>query len=452
MVGRKNKIYSLSFRSVFLAINETTQIHLGEIQIQCPDCGSINVTTCGTRVRKNTRVEGFRCLNPACQTFKHKVGRQFILTSSKVFQDMITLKVQQLCADVLHDGEKYSGLAKKYQISPAEISQLRSLFQNIIADHLHGLELVEIPQPDKAIALDETFLRIEGTVFYVILATGYTSHKALGVKVSKTRSEQDIREVFDEADRNTCNGIATVTADALNATQAMVKNLGWKITLIIHKHAAPYDKVVIRHFTYSDMERITGEIGVKSDIFTHRGKREYFWREIRESLLLTEPKKIGRPLGSKTVQKKKPKRPKKKRGRKGLFTVFKVGKKAYLKVDPARSTLRIGHVPAPIAVGLQATFDIFARMSIQNNLSENLNSVIKALFGLSGPKQPDSIIQKIRIALRVRNQPTILGKIEIKRQFHGQVFLKGLTLQDYTRLVEIGWKLKNVEKIPAGGN
>jgi len=93
---------------------------------------------------------------------------------------------------------------------------------------MNGLDsLVLMLQPDTAVAIDETFLKIEGTSIYIIIATGYTSHKTLGIKVSKSRSEDDIREVFDEVDGNTEHDIATITSDALNATQAMAKNVNW---------------------------------------------------------------------------------------------------------------------------------------------------------------------------------------------------------------------------------
>ena len=63
--------------------------------------------------------------------------------------------------------------------------------------------LVKIPQEDTAIAIDETFLKIHGKSYYIILAVGYSTRKVLGIRVSRTRTSEDIRVVFDEAESNT---------------------------------------------------------------------------------------------------------------------------------------------------------------------------------------------------------------------------------------------------------
>jgi transposase-like protein len=452
MVGRKLKQFSYLTRPIYFEFEDGSRYSFGTIMILCPDCGSNQVRTFGTHIRKKTRVEYFRCYNSECSSFKSKGGRQFCMTSSKLFQEMIWMKLQKLGHNLMENGIKYSALAEQYQLSISEISALRYSIQNAIIKQIQSIELVEVPQPDQAIAIDETYIKIDGKTLYVILATGYATHKCLGLKVSKTREEQDLREVFDEADKNVIDGISTITSDALNATQAMAKNLGREITIVIHKHKTPYDKVVIRHFSYQENVRTMGEIGVKTDIFTHRKKREFYWREVTESIMPRVPKKKGRPLGKWKRKKKIPKK-RLKRGRKGLFTVFDKGKKAYLKVDPARLNLQIsGNVPMTVDTGLHETFKLFAGMSIQNNLSEHLNSLIKALLGLSGPKQADSISTKIRITLRVWNQPELLNNVKIDRHFHGGIFLRGLNIRDFPHLSKLGWNLENNEKKNNGGN
>jgi len=80
------------------------------------------------------------------------------------------------------------------------VTHLRNAFEDAL-DKKRGLDqLVDVKQPDRAIAIDETFLKIEGKKIYIIIATGYSSRKTLGIKVSATRREDDIREVFDEAE------------------------------------------------------------------------------------------------------------------------------------------------------------------------------------------------------------------------------------------------------------
>ncbi len=50
-------------------------------------------------------------------------------------------------------------------------------------DKLESLDnLLKVLLPDRVICMDETFLKIEGTPIYIIIATGYKTHKILGLK------------------------------------------------------------------------------------------------------------------------------------------------------------------------------------------------------------------------------------------------------------------------------
>ena len=97
---------------------------------------------------------------------------------------MIHEKLKALYEDLLKDGAKNKTIAKKYNVSPSEISILKTEVEMAIKKHRKRDALVDVPQPDRAIAIDETFLNIEGKKVYVIIATGYTSRKVLGIKVS----------------------------------------------------------------------------------------------------------------------------------------------------------------------------------------------------------------------------------------------------------------------------
>ena len=340
---------------------------------------------------------------------------------------------------MLKDGAKNKTIAKKYGISESQVSALRTEIESAI-DNLNGLDtLVLTPQPDKAIAIDETFLKIEGTAIYVIIATGYTSHKTLGIKVSKSRSEQDIREVFNEADGNTENDITTISSDALNATQAMVKNLNREIVHVIHPHKKPFKKAIIRHYSYENNERITTTIGVKSNFFKKRGKRQFRYMEARTDLTPKIKKKCGRPKGSKTKKRHNKPMTKKQRGRKGLYTVFEKGAIGYAIIDPYRDKLKIRKgLSRPVGAGLNATLKLFPLMSIQNNLAENINSILRAIIRLRGPKTIESVERRIRATLKVRNHPEILDEVRITRHVRGSFLMDNLKLVECADLLERG--------------
>ena len=403
-------------------------------------CGSPKVGPYGTHGRENTRVETFQCKARKCPHLKnHKTGKQFVLTTSYQFKELIFGKLKALYEDLLKDGAKNKTIAKKYGISESQVSALRTEIESAI-DKLNGLNtLVLIPQPDTAVAIDETFLKIEGTSIYIIIATGYTSHKTLGIKVSKSRSEEDIREVLNEAEMNTEHNISTISSDALNATQAMAKNLNREITHVIHPHKKPFKKAIIRHYTYENNERITTTIGVKSNFFKKRGKRQFRYMEARTDLTLKKKKKLGRPKGSKAKKREKKPRTKKKRGRKGLYTVFEKGTIGYAIIDPYRDKLKLRKgLSRPVGAGLNATLKLYHQMSIQNNLAENINSILRAIIRLRGPKTIKSVERRIRATLKIRNHPEILDEVRIMRQVRGDFLMNNLKLIECADLLDRG--------------
>lgn len=448
MTGRPKKVYTKLYRDVYVGNEIQARILVGTILLLCPECGTWEVGEYGTKKCGKTRVQYYQCKNPHCfWRENHSSGKQFKLSTSALFKNEICLKLKDLYSD-LFNGAKNKTVAKKYGMSKANITKLRQVFEESLDDQF-GLEnLVDIPQLDTAIAIDETFFKIEGTPIYVIIATGYTTKKTLGIRVSTSRNENDIRLVFDEAEKNTKNLISTITADAWGATIKMAKNLMRKITLIIHKHKKPYDKVVIKQIDYEDTERVITDTGVKTDIFKRRSVREYYYRVRRESIIPKKSKGRGRPKGVKNGQgKKKPKRKNKKRGRKGLFTVFTKGTRGYVKVDPYRKTLKLARgCLASVAWGLNRTFELFARMSIQNNLAENINSVIRTILSLRGPKTIESMSSRLRTTLIVRNKPEIIYEVEIKRGVRSKFLIDNLKVTDFRDMEQRMWKMNGIEK------
>ena len=444
MAGRKKKEFIPIYRDLIIVIKGVVELMLGKIQIKCPLCGGWMISTNGTRPRRGKRVEAFICRNSNCKNGDHKTPKQFILTSSYEFKKLIFNKLKRLYEDLLKDGAKSKTIAKKYNVSPSQISALRAAFIEAL-DKLEGLDnLVKVAQPDTTICMDETFLKIEGTPIYIIIATGYQTHKILGLKVSKTRKEEDMREVFDEAENNTEQPISNVISDGWGSTQTMTKNLGKNITHVIHKHKKPYKKVIIRHYFYTKTHRITLELGIKNDIFKKKGRRVFYYT-VRKTPLTPPPlKKRGRPKGSTNKPKKKNKSVKKQMpGRKGLFSVFSKGKRGYVAVDPYRKTLRVSKSMDPkILEVLQEILRLFARLKIQNNVAENSNSVIQLLLKLCGPKTETSVEEKIRAFVMVRNQPELLVKVRIERNIRGNFIIDSLISPELAQLMEGGCTLE----------
>jgi len=444
MVGRKKKDLVPIFRDLIIIIKGVVELMLGQIQIKCPLCGSWKVSPNGTRPRKDRRVEAFICRNPNCKNEGYETPKQFILTTSYEFKQLIFGKLERLYGDLLKDGAKSKTIAKKYNVSPSQISKLRTEFVKTL-DKLEGLDnLVKTPQPDGTICMDETFLKIEGTSIYLIIATGYKTHKILGLKVSKTRKEKDMRKVFDEAEKNTKKRISNVISDGWGTTQTMIKNLGRIITHVIHKHKKPYKKVVVRHYIYTKTHRLTLEIGIKNDLFKKRGKRVFYYTLSKTLLNPLPSRNRGRPKGSKNKSKKKKKsNNNKKRGRKGLLKIFYNGTRGYVKVDPYRMTLKFSKKMSPKIISvLKEIFKLFIQKTIQNNVGEGSNSILQSLLKLCGPKTIPAVEDKIRGFVIIRNEPELLSKVQIDRNIRGDFINGDLITPELAHLMSQGCTLE----------
>ncbi|MCF2140118.1 MAG: hypothetical protein K9W44_08700 [Candidatus Lokiarchaeota archaeon] len=449
MVGRPKKEYPPLFEPLYINIEDRREELLEIIPVLCPECRSAVVGPCGTHKRKGRRVQYYQCKNPACLFNKtHNTARQFALTTSGGVKEVLDCMLGKMTKEIMKGKISQSAIAEKYGVSDALICYLRSKIEKTISD-LQGLKnlVVELTN-DTAVAADETFIRINGVPFYIIMFTGYTTHKILGIKVSKTRNEKDIREVFEEANRNIKLPIKIVTADAWGATQTMSKNLMRNITLVIHKHKKPYDKAVIWHIDYEKKKRITTKIGVKTDFFKKWGKKEYFYLVNEDDLSVSISKKRGRPKGVKNGQGKQRKnpKPKMKRRRKGLFKVFDRGKRGYAKIDLFHKTLKLAKDVLPaVAAAIRETQDLFWHKSISNNLAENINSVIETRVHLTGPKTPEVLEQRLRAYIIYRNNPEILGITIVPHLFSPKILFNEWNNSGIKRLFQLNenWGKKN---------
>lgn len=298
MVGRKkieNEILEceISFTSKF----GITHV-LKNVRMTCPDCGSTEVRPFGTRKLKETRVIGLVCRNPDCPREGKKSARQFSPHTSGAIKTLVNGKIDNIVREIYIEGSKAKSVASSYGVSESFVSFLRDDLDKAIEEGLIKDDLVDAPTDDRQVSADETFFEIGKQKIYVIIFRGYKTKKVLGINVSMTRKEADIRVAFDEAQRNTRERIHTITCDAWPATKKMAKGLLYPITLIVHRHKKPYDKAIIERYEYDGTTRNVTRVGIKTDVFTRRGKREYRHESRTESTVAPPPKPKGRPKGS----------------------------------------------------------------------------------------------------------------------------------------------------------
>jgi len=219
----------------------------------------------------------------------------------------------------------------------------------------------------------------------------------------------------------------------------MIKRLKRPFTLVIHKHKKPYDKAVIWDILYEGNQRIIHKFGVKTDFFRHRKKREYRYLMVQESSAPKILKKRGRKKGVKNGQGKSkhvPK-PKKKRGRKGIFSVFTQGKKHYAYIYPWRKKVRLAKKGSgTVSAALNRVIQLYAKMTIQNNLAENKNSVLEHRVWFSGRKTPESFEKRLRTFVIMQNNPTLWDQVKIDHSFRSDLMEKQIKNSVFGAIVQ----------------
>ncbi|MHA1843415.1 MAG: hypothetical protein ACTSWE_04025, partial [Promethearchaeota archaeon] len=68
-----------------------------------------------------------------------------------------------------------------------------------------------------------------------------------------------------------------------------------------------------------------------------------------------------------------------------------------------------------VGAALNKTLKWFALMSIQNNLSENKNAILRASLCLTAPKTMESVERRIRAKFILQNNPDLLSQIIVSR-------------------------------------
>lgn len=426
MAGRKRKEYAEIHADFCIHSEFGLMFVLVGVVLFCAFCKSTNLRSAGTRQRKGTRVPAVRCANPDCLNQHGNQGPQFSPHTSGNMKALVEKDLKTMLHRLYVKGVHGSTVADEYGVSPSFVSFLRDEIDKAIERGVIRDRLVEHPTDDAAVSIDETFFEVESVTIYVIIVRGYKSTKVLGVNVSEHRAEDDIKKAFDEAQGNTTLTITTITCDAWGATRKMAHALGYPLTLIIHPHKAPYDKAVIEHIDYTPETREIAQIGVSTDIFTRRGKREYKYRQVSEPLSPPPKRPRGRPKGSKNKPKKasKPAETEKPKHARGIFKVFSSGKKGYVRVFPGQKRLLFpGNVLPAVQQGMNDAMALFAGKYIQNNWSEAINNIMRLLARLMGFRSMEKLSKRIKTFFIMRNdEPEITDDVFFRRH-RANIFL-----------------------------
>ena len=98
-----------------------------------------------------------------------------------------------------------------------------------------------------------------------------------------------------------------------------------------------------------------------------------------------------------------------------------------MKVDPYKKSVKLAKGGSTaVAAVLNQVILLFSKMTIQNNLAENKNSVVEHRVWRSGPKTEEKIEKRIRTFLYFLNQPEELTHLHIDHRLRGDLVYKEL--------------------------
>jgi len=383
-----------------------------EFKIECPrqqDPADLHIIEKnGHAIKTKAKSQQFHC--KTC-------GRYFYSNTSRFFTQFDS-NIKQKIEDHLMDGNlKNFDLAKLCNWSTSGAGRiLDKILIEIgekVPDLLETLGKIHV----KIVFMDETFLKIQGKTWYLIMAISETGH-ILAAELKEHRDQETIIRMMHDIERQTDTPIPIFATDGLSTYKGVALALHHDLIHIRHIHAPPYGRVeidAIKLLTSPGEVEIT-TISTINDIFQKGG---VFLAQVHKkeiSILNPPPKKRGRKEGGKNrpkevIQAEKiekeqnPKnrgRPKKKKDN----PVF------IFKVDKGNGCIQPWCEGAQDAANiLTSVFHVFGEKCITTNPIEKEFSAFKILICFRGRRSISRWKRLVQGYCWIRNNPFIIKKI-----------------------------------------
>ena len=406
--------------SIKIRLPNREKVSWDNIKIACPRCGSTYCVCNGHAQRKGGKVQGLRCEN---------CGKQFKFHTSKNFVAKLEALLRDACEEAVAGGACQGTLARKWGMSDTTMSKIVRSLKALLVQSNRAVALLDAKVKTTLVSMDEAFFTVGGKRMLLIVARNGEG-KTLAFAISKTRSKDALKKVFDQAESQMESPTEILLTDGLNAYQGMARDLKRPVMHAIHIHKPPFNRLVVRHITYEENHRVELTAAMKTNILVKRRKREV--RYIVTKKYIGPPRKRGRKKGQSPRRRKPPALPsaggKKKRGPKyGLGTLHRRGKKAYVKVDPSRRTVRgVGNVPLELVQVIKSLQDEFGKKHVVNNISEYGISQFRRGVPLSGPQSVEGLEARSSIFFHVKNGGVLEVPPEITRHFSPRLALRSI--------------------------
>ena len=367
-----------------------------DFPVQCPKCrakGTDNKKD-GQDRKKKDQTQRFKC---------KRCNKRFYLHTSSLFVETTKVVITSAVEEVITSRSSITEVAKRYQLSTSSLQQFVTLLRKALAEKASIVktllqkengEKIGLTGKSKAVYIDETFLHIKGTTYYLIVAVN-NQGVPLVWKLSPTRADDVIQGVIEELFKRFGHPYLVVT-DGNPCYKKALRRTFYRGIHVIHIHKDKRNRIIIRRCTYHRNERYYLEeiVGANHDLFTEKGTK-LIWHLTKRHKLIRRGVGRGRPKGSKkspkeilkdkTSNKNSPdlnpsSSPPKRRG---PTNIFRTGRLLEIDVDPKHLELSVSNpgndensalLSSSLFSILYPVFHEFSGQAISTNRIENLFS------------------------------------------------------------------------------
>ena len=184
---------------------------------------------------------------------------------------------------------------------PSDISGTIILDSSFYATML-GQNNAGIIDMTKIVVMDETFLKIGGKTFYLVVAVTKEG-QLLSWSLTRTRTTDDVNSVFLRALIH-YKFPGVIITDGLGSYRSMIALYPYSIIHIVHLHKRPYGRVNLycRYILPKENRILELQVATTTRLFAESGQKTVFVH-VKDTELVRTKKKAGRPKGKKNRPK-----------------------------------------------------------------------------------------------------------------------------------------------------
>ena len=380
-----------------------------DFEIICPYCGPEcqNIKKNGRETEARGKIQKFYCKTKNKSFYPH---------TSWIFKEFTTVILEDVMECLFVKNLPPKAVADKFNISQSLVSKIRYNCFDLLQKKIdyYQTELKELKDLKKipldllsAIWWDETYFKVNGEYFCLILIIDAFGG-VLGYKFSKTRKDYDYLSILEPI-KHKLPEIPIFICDGFKTYESVVKKLERESYLIQHIHSKPWKNVKLHHFNpdFSSKEIEIHTLLLQYDSFLQEKHVEGY--AIKKRVAIKDPNTLkkcrGRPKGSKDTKKrvkhgsKKGTKTRTSPQKRGPKNITESGLKLRFLPKPKRGHWCFKHLSPDdkiknadlpnlnvLSKMLTKTYIVMGGKSIQSNLIESKNSVVKRLINKPGLK------------------------------------------------------------------